>query len=80
MLGGMSSQRNNELYLFNTNNDSWKLLKTSGNIPEARCYHSSFIDQDLLFIYGGKGDSNRTLAEVSMIDLNSLIWKTFYIL
>ncbi|CAB4445184.1 unnamed protein product [Rhizophagus irregularis] len=43
-----------ELLLYNTNNDTWTLMNTTGDLPTRRACHSAVLTQDdRIIVYGG---------------------------
>lgn len=61
----------NDTWMFNIASEEWTELEAKGDIPEARCFHSSVLYGDFMFIYGGHPEN----SDLFMLDLNSLIWK-----
>lgn len=71
IFGGNNGDACNELYEFNTINNHWTKIKTKGNIPRERFWHSSDIDQEegILYTSGGYNPKDKTLDDCFMIKL-----------
>jgi len=67
----------NDTYLFDTENNSWNLLKCSGDIPCSRSQHSAFIIKHKLYILGGYTLQNgvRVLGDIYVLNIKNKIWK-----
>ena len=52
--------------------DNWSELRFEKLGPERRGYHSTFIHQDKLYIYGGHDIKEGTLDNMWVMDLSKL--------
>ncbi|KAF0436918.1 galactose oxidase [Gigaspora margarita] len=78
-LGGYVSERTVDLdivYLYDTNNNLWKNMSTSGTTPESRGYFTSVLSlkKNRLIIYGGesnRGYNHAAFPTLAVLDLSS---------
>ena len=54
------------------NQQNWSELRMHGNMPERRSYHSSFIFEDKMYIYGGLDIQNGSVDSLWELDLTQL--------
>lgn len=78
LFGGVNENQYNDLWQFNLEKNAWKLLETSGNKPCARCYQVIFFDNPYLFVFGGINDTQTTLNDFWILDLEHLKWKRIF--
>lgn len=74
---GRYRRQANDMFLFNLETKKWKLMETSGKVPE--CYrHGGVVFQDQLYVFGGCGEGSKLLPSdvVFILDLKSRAWQT----
>jgi N-acetylneuraminic acid mutarotase len=67
----------NDVHAYNLENQSWNELKTNGDVPEGRSWHSSSLVNDSLFIFGGffmKKKQESYFNDLSILNMNTLTW------
>ncbi len=65
--GGFDGQTwRNDMFAYNTDDNTWETIMTYGNIPKPRCRHTSIIYNSSLIIFGGND------SEMSFCDLYGL--------
>ena len=51
-------------------NRNWYEVRLQGKVPERRGYHSTFIHQDYMYIYGGHDIREGSMDNMWVINLN----------
>jgi len=51
---------------------NWYELRLSGKVPERRGYHSTFVNGNKVYIYGGHDIREGTLDNLWMLDLDHM--------
>ena len=62
-------QFNNQTTSPSLSNQHWSELRIHGNLPERRSYHSSFVYDNKLYIYGGLDIQNGSVNTLWELDL-----------
>lgn len=63
-----------DLYTFDTNNNTWSLLKPKGDVPTPRSFHAMAATKDRLYMFGGCGQDGR-LNDLHSYDIATNTWK-----
>ena len=77
---GLQFGPRNDVWAFDTVNQSWRRIESTGNAPEGRLFHAGVVDDtnNRLFIYGG-GDAGAWqgpfLGDLWMMDLETGVWE-----
>jgi len=56
----------------NNSSLNWSELRMAGNVPERRSYHSSFVFENKIYIYGGLDIQNGSINSLWELDLSLL--------
>ncbi|OWF37075.1 nitrile-specifier protein 5-like [Mizuhopecten yessoensis] len=64
----------NDLYAFDTSNNVWSLLKTSGDVPAARSFHAMTANAGRLYVFGGCGVEGR-MNDFHSYDIATNTWE-----
>lgn len=80
MFAGMTTARQNDLFLFKTAENIWIELKTSGKCPTERSFATSYIRDNYFFVFGGYGEKERSFNDCYVLFLDSLRWKQVFLL
>ena len=77
IFGGINKgiQYLNDIWIFNFKDKTWKELQTKGKKPQEIYGHQIFLNENDLFVYGGKSQ-NSEIKSVNYINLNDLEWKS----
>lgn len=79
-IGGEGGHCYHDLYEFNFQRKTWKLVKTTGEHPPPRSAHSAIIHLDaagtpFLMIYGGRNkDKSQYFRDMYKCNLNTKVW------
>ncbi|PRP80652.1 leucine carboxyl methyltransferase 2-like [Planoprotostelium fungivorum] len=65
----------NDLWVYDTEENSWKMMETLGTPPQARWRHSATLLGDKLIVYGGR-DRNSFFSDTFTLDLPTLSWSS----
>ena len=77
IFGGLTSNGiSNELFTFDLLTKEWNKIEYSGPNLKERCYHSSIILKEKLFIFGGYNSKDGWLNEFYEFDLNTNIFSS----
>ena len=52
---------------------NWFELRLNGKCPERRAYHSTFIANDCLYIFGGQDIREGSIDTMWMLDLSNIV-------
>jgi len=72
-MGTFSSDE--DLWRFNVTTEKWEVMKTSGERPEQRSYHSLAVHGKHLYLHAGCPAKGR-LGTLHSLDLDTLIWSS----
>ncbi len=67
----------NDVWVFDTKDNSWQMIKTKGDVPRQRYGHVSYIipGTEKMIIFGGKGSrSTECYNDLYILDLNKFVW------
>jgi N-acetylneuraminic acid mutarotase len=79
-IGGENGHCYRDLYVFNFERRTWKLVKTTGELPPARSAHSAVVHiaadgVPYLIIYGGRNkDKSQYFRDMYRCNLNTKVW------
>lgn len=71
-----SSEKLNDLWLFNIADKKWIEIEPEGEIPFERSGHSSDIYDDYLVIFGGIWDVTKELNDLHIYSFSKNVWMT----
>ncbi|KAK6143847.1 hypothetical protein DH2020_024195 [Rehmannia glutinosa] len=69
----------NDLHILDLKNMEWSSPEVRGNLPAPRDSHSSVAVGNRLYVFGGDS-GDRYQGDVSVLDMNNLIWTRIYVL
>jgi len=64
----------NELWHFNTSDDTWNLLVGNGEQPDPRRYHVGEVIGDGIYIFGGISDTQNILQDFFYFDIGEIFF------
>jgi len=70
--GDNGDSRLNDLYEFNLEKKEWREVKTKGNPPEPRYYHSAVVNGTHMYIFGGYTNENNN--DLWQYDFDAAQW------
>ena len=62
----------NDLFSYDFEQSCWSLIEAKGKPPFGRLQHSSVIQQDKLYIFGGEPDRLRQLNDLFVFNIGTL--------
>ena len=76
----------NQLFCFNVATNCWEWPTVEGHIPIPRCFHSSVINEDTVFLFGGLSNGidpalvgeEKYLNNLHTLDMTSMRWKVIH--
>ena len=71
-----SSEKLNDLWLFNIADKKWIEIEAEGEVPFERSGHSSDIYEDYLVIFGGIWDVTKELNDLHLYSFSRNMWMT----
>jgi len=80
MFGGTSENRLNDLHYFSLAEKQWRIIQTKGKPPAPRSHHGCFLEKNLMFVYGGQNEKNRSLGDLHVLNLETNEWKRLFVL
>mmetsp|Transcript_15956 Transcript_15956/g.22207 ORF Transcript_15956/g.22207 Transcript_15956/m.22207 type:complete len:345 (-) Transcript_15956:53-1087(-) len=64
----------NDLLLFDLETCKWSTVKTEGNSPKSRRWHTSLTSSQRYYVYGGYDGSKSPLNDFHILDFETLQW------
>lgn len=79
ILVGNGESMSDSLYVLDLEERYWNKISCKGDVPEGRAVHGAVAltqdkDHPRLLVAGGKGEGNRVLGDVFLLDVNSWEW------
>jgi len=75
VFGGFDSgMRQNSVISYDFVANKWSKITTKGKGPVARAGHSAVIEDDKMYIFGGKDEDNEKQKDLWCLDLKTLEW------
>ena len=78
VFGGMSVERENEVFILDLQGKKWRKQKTEGRHPSVRCFNSYFYEYPYLGIFGGEGEKRLSSNDMYFLNTNDFIWKRLF--
>jgi len=63
----------NDLMAYSRSMNYWRKIE-GPNVPSPRLFHSLAVDQSMLYVFGGRNESNEPLFDFHQFDLNTGSW------
>jgi len=77
IFGGFEDgERTNEIIIYNLKTNVWNKVKLADNAkrPCARSGHSAVLQNNIMYVFGGKADNSLKLNDLWAFNLQSLVW------
>ncbi|KAJ5071896.1 kelch domain-containing protein [Anaeramoeba ignava] len=75
----LEGNRSNEVWSWSIKDQTWNLIKTTGDIPSTRSSHSAAIYKDNMFVFGGVDEDGFTTEFFYQLNLTDFFWTKIHL-